>query len=377
MGEKLSKEGKLTFQNIRKILGFSEDIFFNLQSKRRDALWGNRTDHVLRKILGNEFNSLEENKKNQLVTDLLTIFKDEALKKRFLEYWKFSEEITEKFMGTSLPDGYVGLSEKAIKRLLPHLESGKRYDEAKELAGLKERQIAKATEIWKETPSNMRNPTVLKAFFETRKLLKSIRRVYGEPTVFRVEMAREMRQSKREREEAEKAMAENEKRNETAKKFLLENGIQNPSRNDIVKYKLWEECGKICPYTGKSMDVMDVFGPHPKFDIEHIIPWPRSGDDSFGNKTLCDAEFNRVKKRNMTPYELGQIDPSWYQGTLQRLNEQRKMGFPFGKVRKFERQNIEDSEFVSRQLNDTRYISREIRTWLENAFPNAKVEISK
>ena len=43
--------------------------------------------------------------------------------------------------------------------------------------------------------------------------------------------------------------------------------------------------------------------PQPQFDIEHIIPFSRSLDNSFHNKTLCDVKENRDVKQNRTPYE--------------------------------------------------------------------------
>ena len=69
------------------------------------------------------------------------------------------------------------------------------------------------------------------------------------------------------------------------------------------KFLLAEECHWQCPYTGKSISMAALFGPEPQFDIEHIIPFSISMDNSFMNLTLCDVAENRSVKGNRTPYQ--------------------------------------------------------------------------
>ena len=152
-------------------------------------------------------------------------------------------------------------------------------------------------------PADLRNPIVNRGLFEVRKLVNAIIREYGKPKQINIEMAREVKSSKRERDEIHLKQYKNERINEEACKTLIEDfKIPNPSRDDIIKYKLWVECNKVCPYTGKSISQHQLFGPNPEFQIEHIIPYSRCLDDSYMNKTLCEVHENALVKKNQTPY---------------------------------------------------------------------------
>lgn len=77
---------------------------------------------------------------------------------------------------------------------------------------------------------------------------------------------------------------------------------------DILKCKLWNEQHAICLYTGKQIGLSDIFGPNPKYDIEHTIPRSRGGDSTMENLTLCDSRFNRDVKKTRLPSELANAD---------------------------------------------------------------------
>ena len=85
------------------------------------------------------------------------------------------------------------------------------------------------------------------------------------------------------------------------KEFLNEG---EPTKDEILKYQLWEEQNHKCLYTGKEIAVHEFLGPNSSFDIEHTIPRSLSFDNSKANKTLCDNVFNRSVKRNKIPSEL-------------------------------------------------------------------------
>lgn len=82
---------------------------------------------------------------------------------------------------------------------------------------------------------------------------------------------------------------------------------------DIVKYRLWLEQGCRCIYTGRMINIKNLFDDNA-FDIEHTIPRSQSFDDSLANLTICDAHFNRTVKRNQIPAQL-----SNYDGILRRI----------------------------------------------------------
>ena len=140
-------------------------------------------------------------------------------------------------------------------------------------------------------------------------------------------------------------------------------------RDDITKYLLWEECNKQCIYTGQSIGLDDLFNKN-RFDIEHTIPFSRSLDDSFNNKTLCEATENRNVKKNRTPYEAYSGDKEKWEAIQERLNElwrgrkisPKKYNLFF--LKGAELQELLDN-FSNRHLNDTRYIATEASKYLK------------
>ena len=69
------------------------------------------------------------------------------------------------------------------------------------------------------------------------------------------------------------------------------------SNLDILKVRLADECNWECPYTGKPISMETLVGKDSQFDIEHIIPFSQSLDDSFVNKTLCDHTSIAMSRR--------------------------------------------------------------------------------
>src|SRR5690606_14322895 len=129
-------------------------------------------------------------------------------------------------------------------------------------------------------------------------------RKHGKPHLIRLELARDLKKSRKDRNEITKRNRDNQKTRDKAKAAILsETGNHQPSGRDVLLAVLHEECGGICPYTGKSISLRNLLGGDSQFDIEHIIPYHRCFDDSFNNKTLCYNEENRHVKRHKTPYE--------------------------------------------------------------------------
>lgn len=82
----------------------------------------------------------------------------------------------------------------------------------------------------------------------------------------------------------------------------------NPTKEDVLKYRLWLEQKRICIYTGNSISVCDLFTENPKYDIEHTLPRSKSYDNSQANKTLCEKRFNQERKKQKLPVELPEYD---------------------------------------------------------------------
>lgn len=161
---------------------------------------------------------------------------------------------------------------------------------------------------------------------------------------------------------------------EILKKFNESDPSKRPTNSDVKKYKLWLEQKYISPYTGEIIPLGKLFTT--AYEIEHIIPQSRYFDDSFGNKVICEAEVNRLKS-NMLGYEFikehgGEkveigggrsvklLTIEEYESIVKKsfYSNKNKMG-------KLLMEDIPDN-FIERQLNDSRYISKVVKSLLSN-----------
>ncbi|MFH0882192.1 MAG: type II CRISPR RNA-guided endonuclease Cas9, partial [bacterium] len=362
----LQEQKGLKWGSAKKKIHLHDNELFNLEQGKKSELVGNRTSVDLQKAIGKPaWQALSEEQRDQLVTDLLTIDHAGGFLKRMREHWGFDEETAQKLAELELENGYARLSMKALNKILPHLEQGLRYDEACKAAGyhhaLHTAYDSPGRLVLSEPP-NLRNPVVQKALWEVRKVVNNLIREYGKPEVIRIEMAREMKMTRIQKQEYQKKQTDLEKkRKQTIEILQKEFGIHHPSRADIEKFHLWEECNETCPYTGKPISRQMLFSSG-EVDVEHIIPYSRCLDDSYMNKSLCIAVENRAVKRNQTPYEAYNGDPEKYAAIHQRLTTMKFM--PHVKKRKFEQKEVKLDDFIERQLNDTRYIAVEVKDYL-------------
>lgn len=366
----LEKQKTLSWNKARTTLRLHEGEVFNLEEGKKKELIGNRTAFALRSILINQWDEMGQANQNDLITDMLTIDNEQGFLNRMTSHWNFDSETAEKLATTELEPGYARLSLKAIRKILPHLQQGMTFDKACNAAGYNHSMPNQQTTVEKlGAPPYLRNPVVQKALFETRKVVNAIIHRHGKPAAIRVEMARDMKLTRQQREERQKKQKENEKTNDKARNILQkEFGIQSPTRADIQKYNMWIECSMTCPYTGTVISREMLFSP--EVDVEHILPYSLSLDDSYMNKTLCLAAENRTNKHNKMPYKAYHADEVKYQSILQRTKT-----LPWPKRRRFEQKEIDTDKFVERQLNDTRYICVEVKKYLQQI--GVSIEISK
>jgi len=358
------------FDSLRKKLGLIETQTFNVEEgqvdKKKAKLKGDEFAAQMRskKILGaKKWNSLDIKEQVEINEALIADeIDDVTFVKMLIEQHALTEEQATATLDVRLPRRYMNFSQLAIQKLLPHMENGLLTPEAiKKVYGEKAIEEENLSLDKLLMPEDLRNPVVNQALFEIRKVVNAIIKEYGKPAKIAIEMARDVHGGKKQREETHLKMWKNQQRNEQARKELIENtDIKNPTRDDIIKYKLWEECGKVCPYTGRSIPQYALFGDNPEFQVEHIIPYSRCLDDSFMNKTLCEVHENIHVKKNQTPYEAYGSDPKKFEAILQRI---KVLLYP--KRKKFWQEKTELDDFIKRQLNDTRYITRETIKYLK------------
>jgi CRISPR-associated endonuclease Csn1 len=236
---------------------------------------------------------------------------------------------------------------------------------------------------------NLRNPIVQKGLNEMRRLVNQLLNKYDNTEGYgpdfsfdkiHVEMGRELRNSKKRREEMVFKMRDNEKANDEARLRLVEFGLKS-SRENITKYRLYREIEQkhgtvVCPYTNRTISIYDLLGMDNRYQIEHIIPFSVSLDDSFGNKTICESNFNRLKGE-LTPYEFYQknSDPSlWGARTWEEIEQRAFSLLPYKKSRKFNaKKRDKQADFIARQMNDMRYISKKAAEILSEICNDVRV----
>ncbi len=373
----LERHGDLRFSEAKKLLGLEPSDKLNLEGQ--SALKGNRTTVALRRAFGPEFwDALSPEQKDELVLDLRSIHKREAFQRRLVKLGVAEATARELFSAeNAFEDDYLGLSQKAVHKLLPLLEAGTEARTAMELVypdHFQPREPLDRLPPYGKVMPGLRNPLVGRVLTELRKVVNAILEEWGKPVEIRLELARDLKSNAEERDKAHKKNQQREReRKKLAERIQKECGIPNPKRSDVDKAALWDECKGICPYTGQSIPFASLFGPSPRFDIEHIIPRSRSLDDSFSNKTLCRTDINREVKRNKTPWEAFHGDPERYEAILDRVRKfQGDKRLVEAKLRRFqaEPEEVETllEKFTERQLVDTRYASREAALFLAHLY---------
>lgn len=362
------------FTKIRQHLKLSRNTCFNLERGGEEKMYGNSTAARIVKITGTPFwEDRSADERNLLVNDIYCYESSEALERRLNAKWGLPQEQASALAKLSLEDGYCAFSRQALTKLLPHLEKGVAEASAI-MIEYPERLTRSAAAVSALPPVDsdllpeMSNPIVIRALTELRRVVNSLIARYGLPDQIHIELGRDLRQTPEQRERSIKKMRMNEKRRkDAADRIRNETSIQVPSRSDIERVLLADECGWTCPYTGKQISMSALIGASPRFDIEHIIPFDRCLDDSFVNKTLCDADENRHHKRNRTPFEAYHTNTGRWE-TILNCVRGFKSELALEKLKRFKMSpdQVTDlfKDFTARQLNDMRWASRWAKQYL-------------
>ncbi|MCB0456825.1 MAG: type II CRISPR RNA-guided endonuclease Cas9 [Flavobacteriaceae bacterium] len=304
----------------------------------------------IKNVFGNDWEKLSEEKRNYIIDNVEDIVRSKV-KGGFIDVIK-----------ALLRKDYV-IANKQLGKLYHHSAS------ITSTAVLEKLPLGKDAD--KEIQA-IRNPIVITALFELRKVVNELIDRFGSFDEIKVEMARDLKVSKTKRNEIRRQQQQLERENDRVKEELHHLG-QRITHDNLLKYKLWEECKKTCPYTGVIIPIHKLFTG--EVQIEHIHPWSRSLNDSFMNKTLCWADENR-KKGDKTPYEFyGNDEANWItikERALKLFADTKEYPKAYQKFKRFVQQKFDD-DFTTRQLNDTRYISREAKGYLQKVCKKVTV----
>lgn len=427
----LEHHGKRSFAQIKTLLKLPGPTQFNLEDEKRQELKGNGTSATLSKkeLFGAAWFAFDLATQDAIVMRLVTEESEAALIAWLQDRFGLDEARAERVANVSLAEGYGSLSAKALARILPCLQAEViTYDKAVQKAGFAhhsdlginfdfddaevlqvgERVLPSTGEIRpvyafrqlpyygralqrhvafaRENPRNeeerwgrIANPTVHIGLNQVRTVVNALIRRYGHPSEVIVEVARELKQNQEQRKEEQRRQADNQKRNERLRADaarILGVAPERVHRADLQKLVLWEElcrdpAERRCPYSGVQLSARMVLSD--EVEIEHILPFSQTLDDSLNNKTVATRRANRVKG-NRTPFEASADfeREGWaYADILARaelMPRRKRYRFaPDG----YQAWLRDDKDFLARALNDTRYLSRVAREYLGLICPQA------
>lgn len=440
----LYRQEKMTFAAMKKRLGLHRNVHLNLESGKKREIKGDVVSAAFsaKSALGEDWEKLSsiqqeslamlvENAltQDELVLALESLPKDiEPAKKivrgepkRVADYHAALASLPRAFTASEvssiatirLPDGYGSLSRKALEKIVPQLDSDViTYDRAVRQADYASHSDFYDGQLYERLPyygellksytspmpaaknkeerqyGRLANPTVHIGLNQIRLVVNEMLRRWGWPEEIVVEVAREFGLSGQRRKEIIKEQEENQKRNESLNERLRDLN-QRENRENRQRLMLWDELGgedamdRYCVYSGQRLSMQKLFSAET--EIDHILPYSRTLDDSLGNKVLCVASANRIK-RNQTPYEAFGHSPKGYEwqeilSRAERLPGRKAARFREAALNDYiNRAGLSAAElaeygftegdgFLARHLTDTAYLSRVARRYLTAICP--------
>ena len=394
------RSGKdINLQKPTKSLGLPSGATFNLARFGRKAIKGDETTARLAKdeLFGERWIDISLSQRNGIIRFLLDTEVPEIVLRKAEVEWGLDKPSADTLANAAFVDGYGNLSEKAIQKLLPHLEQGLGYSDAVIASGYPHHSDFRNAEAHDRLPyygqvlerdtvgadpekdpdkdgepahyGRIGNPTVHIGLNQLRRVVNRLIETYGKPQDIVVELARDLKMNRAQKQDLRQRQQAGRMRNERLKEMLESAGIPG-TQHTRAKLRLWDEQvpphTRVCPFTGTPLSFNMVVSNQT--EIEHILPWSRTLDDSPANKVVCTIKANR-DKGNRSPHEaFGHSPPGYdYQEILERaakLPGNKRWRFQQDAMERFE----DEAGFLDRQLNETRYLSRTARAYLAHLY---------
>ena len=362
------RKSKLTYAQARKLLGLEDTAFFKGLRYGKDnaeasTLMEMKAYHAISRSLEKEGLKDKKSPLNlspELQDEIGTAFSlfktDEDITGRLKD--RVQPEILEALLKHISFDKFVQISLKALRQIVPLMEQGDDYDTAWRKVYPPPQPVNKEPVLPPILADEIRNPVVLRALSQARKVINAVVRRYGSPARIHIETAREVGKSFKDRKEIEKRQEENRKDREKAAAEFQEyfpNFVGEPKSKDILKLRLYRQQNCKCLYSGKEIDLSRL-NEKGYVEIDHALPFSRTWDDSFNNKVLVLGSENQ-NKGNQTPYEYfnGKDNSREWQEFKARVETSR---FPRSKKQRILLQKFDEDGFKERNMNDTRYVNR-------------------
>jgi len=318
------RKSKLTYAQARKLLGLEDTAFFKGLRYGKDnaeasTLMEMKAYHAISRALEKEGLKDKKSPLNlspELQDEIGTAFSlfktDEDITGRLKD--RVQPEILEALLKHISFDKFVQISLKALRRIVPLMEQGKRYDEAcAEIYGdhYGKKNAEEKIYLPPIPADEIRNPVVLRALSQARKVINAVVRRYGSPARIHIETAREVGKSFKDRKEIEKRQEENRKDREKAAAEFQEyfpNFVGEPKSKDILKLRLYRQQNCKCLYSGKEIN-LGRLNEKGYVEIDHALPFSRTWDDSFNNKVLVLGSENQNKGK-LIPLNVDGVEPT-------------------------------------------------------------------
>lgn len=403
----MQKKSVLTFSDLRKELELSDEArfnfvkydynvdFFETEKKEKIKELELKSFHIMRKSITEHVGKTTfENLLNNVIlydaiaTELTYNKTDDTIKSKLLEIFSntahyphhFTLEEQQQIIHALIEDGVgfdknISLSLKALYKIIPYLEDANSYDKACELAGYN--HSYKDNMRHKKLPSiqslgldqELTNPVVIRAISQLRKVINAIIDIYGSPYQINIELARDIGRSPMQRNEITRRQKENRDNTDRLIELFKEYFNRVPVKDELLKYRLWKQQDGKCIYSGDNINLESILHGTNVTQVDHILPFSRSFDDSLNNKVLCLTGENQ-RKANKIPFEyLGSSLEKWHwfkEHCESLFKHGRQAGFSYKKLQNLLLKEFNQEGFIERNINDTRYISRFCSNYLKD-----------
>lgn len=402
--KKLKPAKTASFDSLRKVLKLGAEFRFNKESETRDKLLGDEVYSALsdKKGFGNRWSTLALDRQWEIVRKLRETEDAFELHAWLTTECGLTDEQAKAVSGVRLPEGYGRIGETAARALVDALRNetdadGKVITEAEaarrcgynhsdkrdlnfpghpELPNYQEvldRHIPPGTgnpeDVYDVYKGRITNPSVHIALNQLRRTVNLLIGRFGKPDRIAIELGRELKLSDKQKEDIDRTIRKNMREAKARSEELAKLGQPDTGYNRL-RLKLWQELNKdqplnrVCIYSNEPITAAMVFSP--EVDVDHILPYSKTLDDSEANKILCKAHANR-QKRNRAPAEVyGRT--GHYDEILARANtlpRNKRWRFAQDAMDKF----ADQEGFLARQLTDTQYMSRLALTYLASLYP--------
>ncbi|WP_394330805.1 type II CRISPR RNA-guided endonuclease Cas9 [Niabella ginsenosidivorans] len=390
--EKSASEIKQMVHAVFEVLGINSTIL-DFDAEADGKAFEQQTAYRLWHLLY----SAEDDNKKYLQEDIFIYGHDNiGLKKKLCERFGFRPEHTKILVNVAFSGDYGSLSSKAMRKIYPFIKE-LTYDKACREAGYRHSASSLSKEEIATRPlqkrlgllkkNELRSPVVEKILNQMVNVVNALiddenkrRKARGLSDDFhfdeiRIELARELKKNAKERAEMTTNINAAKQLHEKIIKILqTQFGVSNPSRNDIIRYKLYEELknnGYKDLYTNTYISPDILFSK--QIDIDHIIPQMSLFDDSFSNKTVVFRKDNQ-DKGNKTAYDYilgkyGELALEEYISRITSLFElgkkNKEEGINKAKFQKLQKRLIDIGDgFIEKDLRESQYIAKKAKNML-------------